>query len=216
MTWAQDFRQHIDQQHQAGQLTAQDRALMLGYADFCERRDTVLPAPGSTIDLLGYGTVRPVVVSVHDHDVWIHIGDLAEPAGVDMATVEQHWRDELADGDADQVVFTNPAGDQWSLPVLNFQGVMRLFLTYSPWSAELMAALGPVFRRALVETGLGDAITGEVAQVDDAGRLHLTGETVTLTEAITAAGPLPSAEVARHQAMRGPAVIPNDHRPGQR
>jgi hypothetical protein len=188
----------IQQRHQAGQIGDYDAALLRGYADACQRLNTVLPSPDYQVDLLGYGTVPPLLVSHADHDIWVYVGDLIDPAGVTSQQAHDHWEHEDREGDdADEIRFHATTGETWSLRILNFQGVLRLFLEHSPWSQEVMTALMPVFRRAMAHSGLAERIT-----------LHgdSDGQPKTLGDLIREQPPLASYEVARHQAFTGPAA----------
>ncbi|BCJ65131.1 hypothetical protein [Polymorphospora rubra] len=209
--WTAGMRERIDDMYRNEGADAGTCNLLLSLLDLCERRNLYLPDTDCLVDLFGYGKVRPAGVSTIDREVWLYAGDLAEPAGLDPEVVTDYWREEYAEGDdADLLHYADGQGVAWFLPVLNWEATMRLFVTRSPWAKEVMDALMPAFRGAMVNSGLGDDLAGIMVEVDDEGNLHATGETKTMSEMIRSQGPVPSREEARRAAFAGPAGSVDD------
>src|SRR6185369_17671566 len=96
-----------------------------------------------------------------------------------------------------------PDGETYYLELVKTSFAMRIFMGISPWSNEFTRAMLPVFRRAMVDSGLGDAL-GPVIRIHEDGTAEQTN--MTFTEFMSGGEPLPTEEDARRQAFGGPAV----------
>lgn len=154
-------------------------------ADFCERHH-VVPVDWHDVDLFGFGTARAFALDERNRYLWFPLHELIGPTGADHAELLELWREEHDDPDGWTV------GLLGDLEVVNFGFAITVFGSASPWAEEFWRNTKPLFRAAMVHSGLGDQLSGPV------------GHEGTFTDWIRSDGPMPSAEVARHQAMRGP------------
>lgn len=156
--------------------------------------------PGDTCNILGYGDVRVWFTSGLDH-LFPVSKELGDVTGLDMETMilaAKRMVDEGEDPDgvnrSDLMRFVPQRNEDgsWSGHFLaGMFGVINL-MQEGPWSEEVASALEPTMRRAMKNSGLGDVLR--------------TVDGMTFNEAVTQDGPLPSAEVAREQATRGPVL----------
>jgi hypothetical protein len=176
-------------------------------AEFCRAHD-VRPGFGESVNLWGYGSAH-IAYAAANSDWWVALTSLVEPTGLDYHRLMEIARKMAADdaearnGAApDDVTPVAHDGVDW---VFRSLAVMRVFMTYSPWSKEWFDAVEPLMTHAMIHSGLmdkfGDLPTYQMA-VDE------NGDTVALPTGESAAQvwtkDLPSEEVARHQAFRGP------------
>lgn len=181
---------------------------ILSACDLAEKHSRHLPHPEQRTNFMGLGPLRPALVDPDDGDGdWFFVHEVLELTG---ATAEQWHRihdDEITEAAEEPPVLPRvdayashrADGGRHDVPVCNWQMALMLALE-GPWGDELMANAMPAFRRAFVESGLGDQV--DVVRIGDDGVARHTGETA--TDAILADGPLPSAEVVREQVRRGP------------
>lgn len=181
---------------------------LLSMCDLAERHGRLVPENHRRTVFMGLGELRPALIDPTDGDGdWFFVHEVLDLTGATPEQWHQLHDEEIAEAAEEPPVlprvdeYTNHRADGGShqVPVCNWQMAMLLALD-GPWGKELMTNAMPAFRRAMVETGIGDNI--QTVRVDEDGTVHYTGET--LTEAVLADGPLPSAEVAREQIRRGP------------
>lgn len=201
------YRAQVRRDRNAGHLRRYQARTLLSICDLAARQGRLIPNISERVGFMGLGQLRPALTDTDRDPDWFFVHELVELTG---ATWDQ-WlklRDEELDEAREEPPVTPRVdeytvhtfeGDSHQVPVCNWQVGLMLALE-GPWGKELMSNVTPAFRRALVETGIGDTI--QVARLDGDGTAHMTGET--LTEAILADGPLPSPEVVRHQIQAGP------------
>lgn len=202
------FRDRILRYMEDGRLTAHNGLTSLSFCDLAERQGRHLTDPQQAVTLMGLAEVTPVLADPVDGDSdWYFVGSVLEATGATWRQWEQLRDEEIAEAAeepavpprVDTVTSYEEDGSTHQLAVCNWQMAMLLALD-GPWGKELMANAQPALRRAMVETGLGDSLPA--VRIAEDGTAYETGES--LTAAILADGPLPSAEVAREQIRRGP------------
>lgn len=202
------MRARMQQPEIARALSASHARTLLSVCELAERHEHHVANIADTVTFMGLGQLSPVLADARNGDAdWYYVEQVLDVTG---ATANQ-WReirdDEIAEAAeerdwparVDEYTSHRADGTTRQMAVCNWQMALMLALS-GPWGTELMQAAEPAFRRAMVETGLGDQF--QTVRVDGNGVAHETGET--LTDAILADGPLPSAEVAREQVRRGP------------
>ncbi|MEU9285994.1 hypothetical protein AB0D57_15020 [Streptomyces sp. NPDC048275] len=181
---------------------------ILSACELAERHGRHIPAPHQRTVFMGLGELRPALIDPTDGDGdWFFVHEVLELTGATPEQWHQLHDEEIADAveeppvlpRVDEYTQHRAEGGSRQVPVCNWQMAMMLALD-GPWGKELMANAMPAFRRAAVESGIADQIN--VVRLADDGTAHATGET--MTDAILADGPLPSAEVVREQIRRGP------------
>jgi hypothetical protein len=210
MNFAPDtFRATIHGHIESGALAAHDGQTVLSVCDLAERHGRHLADSQQTVTFMGLPEkLTPVLADPRDGDSdWYFVGSVLLATGATRQQWEQVRDDEIAEAAVepavpprvDTVTAYEADGTTHTLDVCNWQMALLLALD-GPWGGELMANAQPAFRRVMVETGLGDQF--QTVRIAEDGAVHETGESV--TDAILAEGPLPSAEVAREQIRRGP------------
>ncbi|MEH0423156.1 hypothetical protein [Streptomyces sp. B21-083] len=202
------FRAQIRRDRNAGRIARYKARTVFSVCDLAERHGRNIPDVHKTVGFMGLGELRPALADPTDGDGdWFFVHEVLEITGATPEQWHQLHDEEIAEAAEEPAVpprvdeFTNHRADGGShqVPVCNWQMAMLLALE-GPWGKELMANVMPAFRRAAVESGIGDQI--DVVRIGDDGIARHTGET--MTAAILADGPLPSAEVVREQIRRGP------------
>ncbi|MET9411303.1 hypothetical protein ABZX90_37000 [Streptomyces sp. NPDC002935] len=181
---------------------------ILAVCNLAERHGRHVPAVGHRTSFMGLGELRPALIDPSDGDGdWFFVHEVLEITGATPEQWHQLYDEEIAEAAEEPPVlprvdeYTQHRADGGShqVPVCNWQMALMLALD-GPWGKELMANITPAFRRAAVESGIADQI--QVVRLAEDGTAHETGES--MTDAILADGPLPSAEVVREQIRRGP------------
>lgn len=191
-----------------GKVARYKARTVLSVCDLAERHGRLVPGIGRATAFMGLGELRPALIDPTDGDGdWFFVHEVLELTGATPEQWHQLHDEEIAEAAeeppvlprVDEYTQYRADGGSHQVPVCNWQMAMMLALD-GPWGKELMANAMPAFRRAVVESGIADQI--DVVRVADDGTARLTGQT--MTEAILADGPLPSAEVVREQIRRGP------------
>lgn len=206
--WLAEFKAEV---RAASWMTPAHRRNCWSIARFCGTHHVMPTPPGMAVSLWGFGEIIPIYAPADDRgEWWAHIDSLSEPTGIPRDVLYREWHREREDAclnheagcktEADQLVTVLDDGRKITDRLWSAFGVMGLFMGLSPWRKEFFNNLRPAFRRAAVLSGIADEIP--IARIDEQGNAMVTGETY--TDVILADGPLPSSEVARHQAMAGP------------
>ncbi|MEV3846883.1 hypothetical protein AB0J30_08835 [Streptomyces microflavus] len=189
------YRASVRRDRDAGRIPRYRARTLLSALDLADRHGAALPDPTQTINFLGLGEVRGALSEIdgsQDGD-WYFVHELIVVTGTtadDWFRIRDEEHRECAEADDgippryDEYTVHNADGTRHNVPVCNWQLGMLLALD-GPWGEEIGSNLAPAFRRAAITSGLADTITG-------------------LADAILGNGPLPSAEVAHHQATAGP------------
>lgn len=203
------FRATIHEHIESGALAAHNGRTVLSVCDLAERHGRHLTDAAQAVTFMGLPEkLTPVLADPRNGDSdWYFVGSVLAATGATRQQWEQVRDDEIAESAVepavpprvDTVTSYEADGTTHTLDVCNWQMALLLALD-GPWGEELLANAQPAFRRVMVETGLGDQF--QTVQIAEDGSVHETGESV--TDAILAEGPLPSAEVAREQIRRGP------------
>lgn len=144
---------------------------------FCDRHDLMMRV-GLEANLWNFGYAKIFAANDDEAELWLCLLDLSEPTGASYADLLDAWEDLAASDMADLV---DRAGD---LQMVEMRAVLTIFTQTSPWAKELFDNVQPAMRRAMAKSGLGEALG--------------------LTDALGLDGPMPSLDVVRHQAFRGP------------
>ncbi|WP_326597770.1 hypothetical protein [Streptomyces sp. NBC_01803] len=201
------YRATIRRDRKAGRLRRYRARTLLSVCDLAERQGRLIPQLPDPIGFMGLGSLRCVLADTGRDADWFFVHEVLSITG---ATPEQWHRmrdDEIAEASQDPPVAPRideytvhmPDGRTYPVPVCNWQMALLLALE-GPWGNELMDNIQPALRRSVIASGLGDRF--KVARLAGDGTATYTGET--LTDVILADGPLPSAEVAKHQIAQGP------------
>lgn len=202
------YRAVVRRDRDAGRLPRYRARTLLSVCDLAERQGRHVADIRKSIGFMGLGELRPVLADPTDGDGdWFFVHDVLTITGATPEQWHQLHDEEIAEAAEDPPVA--PRVDEYAchradggshqVPVCNWQMALLLALD-GPWGKELMDNVTPAFRRTMVETGLGDEF--QVVRLADDGTARYTGES--MTDAILANGPLPSAEVVREQIRRGP------------
>ncbi|MGW6584429.1 hypothetical protein [Streptomyces globisporus] len=189
------YRARIRRDRDTGRIPRYQARTALSALDLADRHRAALPDPTQTIDFLGLGPVRGALSEIDgsQYGDWYFVHELLVVTG---ATAEDWFRlrdeehRECVEADDgipprfDEYTVYNADGTRHQVPVCNWQLGLLLALD-GPWGKEISHNLTPAFRRAAANSGLTGLIPG-------------------LDATIHSDGPLPSAEVARHQASAGP------------
>ncbi|GAA3727580.1 hypothetical protein [Streptomyces tremellae] len=165
-------------------MTIEDRAVHHALVAFCEQhRAWPRLDGGETADLWGFGYVPVRAVAEDGTGLWLHLADLMEPTGVTYMQLRAAFDQDLADEYSDVALVTLPHG---GLHLVKTTFAMRVFMGMSPWAKEWWANTKDLLRLGFLHSGLAD--------------------TLGMADGIRGEGPLPSVEVARHTAFRGPRL----------
>ncbi|QHA04594.1 hypothetical protein GQF42_16005 [Streptomyces broussonetiae] len=134
-------------------------------AEFCRTNNCYANlSREQTVNLWGFGTVRPIFYSFERGEAWIRLWELAEPTGIGNPQLYELWRQEL---DADGIGATgyfipteNAAADTMPAPLVSIIFAMRMFMAYSPWGAEFAANTADFMSHALLHSGLAQKLDG--------------------------------------------------------
>lgn len=183
-------------------------------AGFCQTH-RCQTASKATADLWGFGDVTLAFVAKDEDDDpdqawWVWLYDLTEATGCTREQLTDFWNRDRADGyaDVDVVTYTRPSEDRpISVPIVGNGAVMRVFMEISPWGAEFMKNMRPVFAHAFMASGMAELVGGAPSYVIDQNSL---GEDVavptgrTLGDHIRTEAGQTSDDEAAQQAFRGP------------
>lgn len=208
MTDPKTFRAAVRRDRAARKIARHKARTLMSLCDLAERQNRLVPDITQRVGFMGLGELRPALADVHCEADFFFVHEVLEATGATPEQWHQLYDEEIEEceeaGDdipprVDAYTMHQPDGSTYDVPVCNWQIALLLALE-GPWGKELMTNITPAFRRAMVETGIGDSISA--VRLDDDGNAVITGES--LTDVILADGPLPSPEVVKQQIANGP------------
>lgn len=206
------YRAKVRSDLRTGLLKPHSSRTLESVIDLAERKGLMLATPGGAPSFGGFGDLPTVLVEFPHLETslapWHRVHEALEVAGATVEQYEAFKADEeqevLEEGGTsrfDSYLCHQPDGTSFAVPVLNWQMVMLLMLD-GPWGKEFFSNMQPAFRRAMVDTGLGEALGAVVVRQGADGEFVHTGETI--TDAILADGPLLPVEETHRRAQAGP------------
>jgi hypothetical protein len=207
-----EYRAKIRRDRDDGLLQPHSCRTLESVIDLAERKGLMLATPGQPANFGGFGALPTVLVEFPHIETalapWHRVHEALELTGATVeqykafkADEEQEVREEGGTSRFDSYRCHPADGPSFEVPVCNWQMVMLLMLD-GPWGKEFFGNMQPAFRRAMVESGLGESLGAVVVREGVDGEFVHTGETI--TDAILAGGPLLSVEETHRRAQAGP------------
>lgn len=188
-TYYQDYRVRCMRDRMAGRLKQRKHQTLKSALAMGQRQGLMLGGPGVAAMDGGFGDLPQVLVAFPHketaHAPWHRVHEALAVTGATFEQYEQLLADELdevrEEGGTprfDSYRSYQPDGSSIEVPCANWQMVMLLMLM-GPRGEDFSEKMRPVFREAMVTSGLGDALGTVVARVNGDGALEMTGETIT-------------------------------------
>lgn len=207
-----ECRANLERNQEDGRLSSHTALTLLSVIAMAERNGLMLATPGEPAGFGGFGDIPLILVEFPHKETslapWHRVHEALEVTGATpeqyfafKAEEEQEVVEEGGKSRFDSYRMHHPDGTSYEVPCCNWQMVMLLMLD-GPWGKEFFKNMQPTFRRALVNSGLGETLGPVVVTEGPDGLLVPTGQTI--TEAILAQGPLPTHEEAVRAARSGP------------
>ncbi len=183
------YRVRAMRDRMGGRLRQRRHQTLKSVIAMAERQGLMLAGPGVPDMKGGFGDLPQVLVAFPHKETslapWHRVHEALQLTGATVEQYEQLLAEELEevreDGGTprfDSYRSYQPDGSSIVVPCANWQMVMLLMLS-GPHGEGFSKMMQPVFREAMVASGLGDTLGPIVARPNADGVMQLTGETMT-------------------------------------